>query len=70
MAAQYDVPLLGQLPLAMAIREQADGGTPTVVAAPDSAEAAAYRAIARNAAGRLSLRARSKGMALPSIVIE
>jgi ATP-binding protein involved in chromosome partitioning len=70
MAAQYDVPLLGQLPLAMAIREQGDGGTPTVVAAPDSAEAAAYRAIARNAAGRLSLRARSKGMGLPTIVIE
>jgi ATP-binding protein involved in chromosome partitioning len=54
----------------MAIREQGDGGTPTVVAAPDSAEAAAYRAIARNAAGRLSLRARSKGMGLPTIVIE
>ncbi len=70
MAQQYDVPLLGQLPLALAIREQADGGNPTVVAAPDSAEAAAYRAIARAAAGRLSLRARSKAMGLPSIVIE
>lgn len=70
MAQQYDVPLLGQLPLAMAIREQADGGTPTVVAEPDSAAAAAYRQIARAAAGRLSLRARSKAMSLPNIVIE
>lgn len=70
MAQQYQVPLLGQLPLAMAIREQADGGTPTVVAEPDSAAAAAYRQIARAAAGRLSLRARSKAMNLPNIVIE
>jgi len=70
MAAEYHVPLLGQLPLAMAIREQADGGRPTVVAHPDSAEAAAYRDIARRAAGRLSVRARSKAMGLPNIVIE
>jgi ATP-binding protein involved in chromosome partitioning len=70
MASDHDVPLLGQLPLAMSIREQADGGHPTVVAAPDSAEAAIYRQIARNAAGRLSLRARNKTMGLPNIVIE
>ena len=36
MAEQYDVPLLGSLPLDIRIREQADGGTPTVVAMPDS----------------------------------
>jgi ATP-binding protein involved in chromosome partitioning len=70
MAEQYDVPLLGQLPLSMAIREQADGGRPTVVAEPDSAAAQAYLEIARNAAGRLSVRARSKSMTLPNIVIE
>jgi ATP-binding protein involved in chromosome partitioning len=70
MAQQYDVPLLGQLPLAMSIREQADSGRPTVVADPDSPAAAAYRQIARSAAGRLSLRARSKAMGLPGIVIE
>src|SRR5207253_1317679 len=35
MAAQYKVPYLGALPLAMAIREQTDSGTPTVVADPE-----------------------------------
>ena len=32
MAAQYQVPLLGQLPLAKGIREQADKGEPSVIA--------------------------------------
>ena len=70
MAQQFGVPLLGSLPLAMHIREQADGGVPTVVAAPDSAAAASYRQIARNAAARLSLRARNKAIQFPSIVIQ
>ena len=39
----FDVPLLGRLPLAGSIREQADSGKPTVVAEPDSAIAQAYR---------------------------
>jgi ATP-binding protein involved in chromosome partitioning len=70
MAAQYEVPLLGSLPLDIRIREQADGGTPTVVAMPDSELAARYREIARNAAGRLSLRARNKAIAFPKIVVQ
>jgi ATP-binding protein involved in chromosome partitioning len=70
MAQQYGVPLLGSLPLDIHIREQADGGKPTVVAAPDSAAAQSYRAIARHAAGRLSVRARNKSIQFPSIVIE
>lgn len=70
MSEQYDVPLLGSLPLDIAIREQADGGAPTVVATPDSAITAAYRDIARKAAGRLSLRARNKAIAFPNLVIK
>jgi ATP-binding protein involved in chromosome partitioning len=70
MAAQYDVPLLGSLPLDIRIREQADGGTPTVAAMPDSDLAARYRELARNAAGRLSLRARNKAIAFPKIVVQ
>lgn len=46
MAAHYQVPYLGSLPLARAIREQADSGRPTVVAEPSGAEASAYFAIA------------------------
>ena len=70
MAQQYGVPLLGSLPLAMHIREEADGGTPTVVAAPDSAASVSYREIARNAAARLSMRARNKAIQFPSIVVQ
>ena len=70
MAKQYDVPLLGSLPLDLRIREQADGGNPTVVAEPDSQIAQAYREIARKAAGRLSMQARNKAIAFPSIVVQ
>jgi len=54
MCADYGVRLLGQLPLELAIREQSDAGRPTVVAAPDSPSARAYRAIARRAAAHLA----------------
>ncbi|MFP8966318.1 iron-sulfur cluster carrier protein ApbC [Pokkaliibacter sp. CJK22405] len=46
IAEAYDTLLLGQLPLAMNIRLQADGGKPTVLADPDSSEAGHYRQIA------------------------
>ena len=53
VAAEFGVPLLGQLPLAPDIREQADGGRPTVVADPESATALLYRDLARHAAARI-----------------
>ncbi len=46
IAADYGVPLLGSLPLALSIREQTDAGEPTVIADPDSDNARAYRDIA------------------------
>ena len=58
MAAQYGVPLLGSLPLEVAIREQGDAGTPVVAAAPDSPAAQAYRDAARRVAIELALRPR------------
>ena len=70
MAQQYDVPLLGALPLDIHIREQADSGAPTVAADPDGAVAKAYREIARKAAAQLSLTARSKSIQFPKIVIQ
>ena len=42
IAAEYDVPLLGSLPLDRRIREQTDSGHPTVVAEPDSPAARLY----------------------------
>ena len=70
MATQYGVPYLGSLPLDIRIREQADGGTPTVVAMPDSDLTARYREIARNAAGRLSCQPRNKSLGLGKIVVQ
>ncbi|MGH8221751.1 MAG: Mrp/NBP35 family ATP-binding protein, partial [Woeseiaceae bacterium] len=54
LAQQYNVELLGHLPLDRRIREQADGGNPTVAAEPDSELARRYRDIARKAAARLA----------------
>jgi ATP-binding protein involved in chromosome partitioning len=70
MAQQYQVPLLGSLPLDIRIREQADGGNPTVSAMPDSDLAARYREVARRTAAQLSLQARNKAIAMPKISIQ
>jgi len=66
IAAEYGVQLLGALPLALSIREQTDSGRPTVVAAPDSAEAASYLAIADGVAAALAASENGGG---PEIVI-
>ena len=70
MAEQYGVALLGELPLDAQIREEADGGRPTVVAAPDSARARAYFEAARRTAGALARRARDRSSLFPKIVVE
>ena len=70
MAEQYDVGLLGSLPLDISIREGADNGRPTVAMDPDSPLAGIYRAIARKAAARLSLRAKDFSSKFPKIVVE
>jgi ATP-binding protein involved in chromosome partitioning len=70
MAEQYGVKLLGELPLDAHIREEADGGRPTVVAAPDTPRARAYFDMARRTAGALALRARDRSSVFPKIVIE
>ena len=70
MAQQYHVPLLGSLPLDIRIREQADGGHPSVSAIPDSDIAARYREIARKAAAQLSLQAKNRAIGMPKIVIQ
>jgi len=56
MADAYGVPLLGSLPLELAIREQGDAGKPIVSAQPQSAAAQAYRQAARQLAARLAAR--------------
>lgn len=68
MAAQYGVPLLGSLPLDIAIREQGDAGRPVVVAAPDSRVAQAYRQTARVMAATLAQRPRAPLSIVSSLV--
>lgn len=70
MAAEYGVQLLGSLPLAAEIRAEADGGCPTVVAAPESTRAAAYFALARRTAGELARRAKDRSSVFPKIIVE
>jgi ATP-binding protein involved in chromosome partitioning len=70
MARQYHVPLLGSLPLDIRIREQADGGNPSVSAMPESDIAARYRDIARRTAAQLSLQAKNKAIGMPKIVVQ
>ncbi|MBI2379932.1 MAG: iron-sulfur cluster carrier protein ApbC [Gammaproteobacteria bacterium] len=69
LAEGYGVELLGSLPLALSIREQADGGCPTVAAEPESATAMLYRDIARRAAAKLSLEAKNFAQSFPTIAI-
>ncbi|MGE3172291.1 MAG: Mrp/NBP35 family ATP-binding protein [Planctomycetota bacterium] len=52
---EFGVPLLGQVPLEMAVREGGDQGRPIVLSAPDSAAGAAFRALAGKMAQRVSI---------------
>ena len=57
------MPLLGQIPLDVRLREGGDDGTPVVLADPDSPAAVALRAIARGLSTRSqSLAGRSLGL--------
>jgi ATP-binding protein involved in chromosome partitioning len=70
MAAQYGVQLLGELPLDIRIREDADGGAPTVVAEPGSERARAYLLMARRTAARLATLNKDYSRAFPKITVE
>jgi ATP-binding protein involved in chromosome partitioning len=70
MATQYEVDLLGRLPLDIQIREQTDAGRPTVVAEPEGLIAIEYRSIAKQLMNKLSLQPKSYAGRFPKIVIE
>ncbi len=69
LAAQYGVEMLGSLPLDIRIREQTDGGKPSVAAEPDGDIARVYRDIARRMAAKLALEARNYAVMLPGITV-
>lgn len=70
MAQDYDVEMIGSLPLNAQIREDADNGNPTVVANPSGPVTHAYREIARRVAAKLSLLGRDYSSKFPNIVIQ
>ena len=70
MCKDYNVDLLGSLPLDIKIREQVDNGLPTVAAEPDSAIANTYKQIARKTAYKLSQLGLDHSSKFPNIVIQ
>jgi ATP-binding protein involved in chromosome partitioning len=63
-AVGHDVPLLGQIPLDIRLREGGDAGKPVVLAAPDTAAAKAMEGIAA------ALASRPRGLSGMSLGIE
>ncbi|MES2562502.1 MAG: iron-sulfur cluster carrier protein ApbC [Pseudomonadota bacterium] len=70
MGRDYNVELLGSLPLDIRIREQADSGKPTVIAEPDGRIAEIYRRIARRVAVKIAEQQQDHSAAFPKIVVQ
>ncbi len=69
MAEQYKVDYLGALPLNLSIREQADAGRPTVVSDPDGEIAQIYKAVARQLAVKIAVKAKDFSSKFPTISV-
>lgn len=69
LAEAEGVALLGSLPLDIAIREQTDGGAPTVAAEPEGRLAALYHEAALATAARLSRQAQAGANRFPNITV-
>jgi ATP-binding protein involved in chromosome partitioning len=65
-AERLGVPFLGEVPLALEIREKSDAGLPVVASDPDGAHAQAFRAIAVGVHEQLQVESRPA----PKIIIE
>jgi len=70
MSQDYDIDLLGSLPLDINIRQSVDSGKPSVVADPEGSVAQAYGGIARKVAAKLALQAKDYSSKFPNIVIQ
>lgn len=70
MGLDYDVELLGALPLDIHMREHADAGRPTVIADPAGSVAGIYRSIARRVAVKVADLAQNYSAAFASILIQ
>ncbi|MEY4765207.1 MAG: hypothetical protein RI907_1880 [Pseudomonadota bacterium] len=70
MAEEFKVPLLGSMPLDLGIREQADSGRPTLVAAPDSDVAGLYKKMARQLGANLSKLPKDYSGKMPAVSVQ
>ncbi|MDP2811487.1 MAG: iron-sulfur cluster carrier protein ApbC [Rhodocyclaceae bacterium] len=70
MGKDYEVEVLGHLPLDINIRQQVDSGHPTVVADPQGRVAEIYKGIARRVAVKIAERAKDMTAKFPNIVIQ
>ena len=70
MAEDFELPLLGRLPLTMEIRSALDEGNPTMMQSPDSSVAQSYRKMALRTVGELSVKPRSMTLQMPEILIQ
>jgi len=70
LADEYEVGLLGELPLDIAIREHSDAGRPTVIAEPEGNIAAAYFDMARRTAAGLARQKKDYASKFPNIKVE
>ena len=70
LADEYELPLLGALPLDRSIHEHTEQGKPSVAADPDGRLAAAYRAIALRATGALAATGKDYSKLFPKITVE
>jgi ATP-binding protein involved in chromosome partitioning len=70
MAADFNVELLGQLPLDLSIRLAVDEGKPSVVSDPEGKIAELYKTIARRVAVKVGEKAQDFSAKFPKIVIQ
>jgi len=70
MAKDYEVEMLGSLPLDIKIRQQVDSGKPTVVADPNGRVAEIYRDIARRVTVKIAEQAKDMSSKFPTIVVQ
>lgn len=57
LAAEYNVPFLGEVPLGIEVREAGDKGVPVVISHPDSPQSKAFRTVAEEVARQISIEA-------------
>lgn len=69
LSEDFNLPLLGSIPLARSIREMTDAGEPPTLQAPDSLYAKAFDTVAFKAAAWLSLQPEDYSSKFPNIVV-